>query len=92
VLGVWYKRLLDQKKRKKIKNIAGFLYQVANNLIIDHYRNKSKKPISLRVTTSLLAKVKMVANKRDIPYQTLMKQYILEKVEEELNKSSTPKT
>lgn len=36
----------------------------------------TKKPISLRVTTSLLARVKMVANKRDMPYQTLMKQYI----------------
>ena len=36
----------------------------------------TKKPISLRITTSLLAKVKMVANKKDMPYQTLMKQYI----------------
>lgn len=35
-----------------------------------------KKPISLRVTTGLLARVKMVANKKDMPYQTLMKQYI----------------
>lgn len=31
----------------EIKNIAGFLYQVANNLIIDHYRKKSKKTLSL---------------------------------------------
>ena len=36
----------------------------------------TRKPISLRITTSLLAKVKMVANKKDMPYQTLMKQYI----------------
>ena len=36
----------------------------------------TKKPISLRVTTSLLAKVKTVANKKDMPYQTLIKQYI----------------
>lgn len=36
----------------------------------------TKKPISLRVTTSLLARVKMIANRKDIPYQTLMKQYI----------------
>lgn len=38
----------------------------------------TKKPISLRVTTSLLARVKMMANKKDMPYQTLMKQYIEE--------------
>lgn len=36
----------------------------------------TKKPISLRVTTGLLARVKMIANKKDMPYQTLMKQYI----------------
>jgi len=35
------------REGKKIKNIAGFLYQTANNLIIDHYRGKSKKPVSL---------------------------------------------
>lgn len=40
----------------------------------------TKKPISLRVTTSLLARVKMMANKKDMPYQTLMKQYIEEGV------------
>ena len=36
----------------------------------------TKKPISLRITESLLARVKMLANKKDMPYQTLMKQYI----------------
>lgn len=41
------------------------------------------KPISLRITTSLLAKVKVVANKKDMPYQTLMKQYIQDAVEKE---------
>src|SRR3989344_3863125 len=43
----------------------------------------TKKPISLRITTSLLAKVKEIANKKDMPYQTLMKQYIAEAVEKE---------
>lgn len=36
----------------------------------------TKKPISLRITETLLARVKMMANKKDMPYQTLMKQYI----------------
>jgi predicted DNA binding CopG/RHH family protein len=43
----------------------------------------TKKPISLRITTSLLAKVKMAANKKDMPYQTLMKQYISKGVDQE---------
>ena len=45
----------------------------------------TRKPISLRITTSLLAKVKVVANKKDMPYQTLMKQYISKGVEAELH-------
>lgn len=43
----------------------------------------TKKPISLRITQSLLAKVKMVANKKDMPYQTLMKQYIASGLEKD---------
>lgn len=43
----------------------------------------TKRPISLRITNSLLAKVKTLANKKDMPYQTLMKQYILKGVEGE---------
>ncbi|OGM06089.1 hypothetical protein A2125_00565 [Candidatus Woesebacteria bacterium GWB1_43_5] len=43
----------------------------------------TKQPISLRVTTSLLAKVKAMANKKDMPYQTLMKQYIEEGVKKD---------
>lgn len=35
------------REGNKIKNISGFLYRVANNLIIDYYRGKSKKPLSL---------------------------------------------
>jgi len=43
----------------------------------------TKRPISLRITTSLLARVKAMANKKDIPYQTLMKQYISAGVEKD---------
>ena len=43
----------------------------------------TRRPISLRVTTSLLAKVKALANKKDMPYQTLMKQYISKGVEKD---------
>ena len=43
----------------------------------------TKKPISLRITNSLLARVKAVANKKDMPYQTLMKQYIAKGIDQE---------
>lgn len=47
----------------------------------------TKKPISLRITNSLLAKVKAIANKKDMPYQTLMKQYVSKGVEQEFTRA-----
>ena len=44
----------------------------------------STKVVSIRVTQSLLEALKELANKKDVPYQSLMKVYLSEKVEEEL--------
>lgn len=35
----------------KIKNFKTFIYRIAHNLIIDHYRRKSRIPISLEMIT-----------------------------------------
>jgi predicted DNA binding CopG/RHH family protein len=42
------------------------------------------KSISLRLPESILVGLKMLANKRDVPYQSLLKVFLAEKVEEEL--------
>ncbi|MEX0617189.1 MAG: BrnA antitoxin family protein [Candidatus Woykebacteria bacterium] len=44
----------------------------------------STQTISIRLTQSLLNALKELANKKDVPYQSLMKMYLSEKVEEEL--------
>lgn len=44
----------------------------------------SLKTISLRLPESLIAHLKMLANKRDVPYQSLLKIYLAEKIDEEL--------
>lgn len=41
----------------------------------------STKTISLRLPEMLLADIKQLANKRDIPYQSLMKQLLSESME-----------
>ncbi|MEK7536599.1 MAG: BrnA antitoxin family protein [Patescibacteria group bacterium] len=46
----------------------------------------STKTITFRVTESLLGSLKMIANKKDVPYQSLMKIYLDEKVREEYSK------
>jgi predicted DNA binding CopG/RHH family protein len=44
----------------------------------------STQSISLRLPTSLLYNIKSLANQKDVPYQSLMKVYLSEKVREEL--------
>ena len=40
----------------------------------------STKAISLRLPQSLLERIKIAANKRDVPYQSLIKMWLAEKV------------
>lgn len=42
----------------------------------------STESISLRLPSHLLARIKEIANKKDVPYQSLMKIFLSEKVEE----------
>lgn len=41
----------------------------------------STKAISLRLPVGLLERIKIAANKRDVPYQSLIKVWLAEKVE-----------
>ena len=44
----------------------------------------STESISLRLPSFLLARIKQLANKKDVPYQSLMKIFLSEKVDQEL--------
>ena len=44
----------------------------------------STKTISLRLPETLLESLKMLANKRDVPYQSLLKLFLAERIEAEL--------
>jgi len=43
------------------------------------------KTISIRLPASLLEAVKVLANKRDVPYQSMIKVLLAEKIREESN-------
>jgi predicted DNA binding CopG/RHH family protein len=47
----------------------------------------STRTISIRLPESLIKHLKVLANKRDIPYQSLLKMYLMEKVEEEFHEA-----
>ena len=44
----------------------------------------STRTISIRLPESLLEDLKLLANKRDVPYQSLLKVFLMERVLEEL--------
>jgi len=44
----------------------------------------STKTISVRLPESLLEALKLLANKRDVPYQSLLKIFLAERIKEEM--------
>jgi predicted DNA binding CopG/RHH family protein len=56
----------------------------AENVIFPNLK-PSTESISLRLPSYLLARIKELANKRDVPYQSLMKMFISDRINQELN-------
>ncbi len=46
----------------------------------------STKTISLRLPQTMLEELKLLANKRDVPYQSLLKMFLSERIESELDR------
>ena len=88
------------KKKKKIpkfeneENEREFWAQEDSTNYIDWRQGKrvvfselkpSTKTISLRLPESMLENLKLLANKRDIPYQSLLKIFLAERLEDEFD-------
>lgn len=43
----------------------------------------STKPMTIRLPSSMLSDLRMIANRRDVPYQSLMKIFLAERIEQE---------
>jgi len=48
----------------------------------------SVKTISIRLPEMMLEELKLLANKRDVPYQSLLKMFLAERIEAELEQST----
>ncbi len=55
----------------------------AEAAVLPHLK-PSTKSISLRLPESMLNQLRMIANKRDVPYQSLIKLFLMERIEQEL--------
>jgi predicted DNA binding CopG/RHH family protein len=58
-------------------------YDGAKRVVLPRLK-PSQKTISLRLPVMMLAELKRLANKRDVPYQSLLKIFLAERLEEEL--------
>ena len=61
----------------------------ARKLVLSNLK-PSVKTISLRLPESMIEELKLLANKRDIPYQSLLKVFLAERIEKEL-RVATPR-
>jgi len=58
-------------------------WEAAKRVVLPNLK-PSQKTISLRLPTMMLAELKRLANKRDVPYQSLLKVFLAERLDEEL--------
>ena len=56
----------------------------AKNVVMPKLK-PSTKSISIRLPESMIEELKVLANKRDVPYQSLLKMFISERIEAELH-------
>jgi predicted DNA binding CopG/RHH family protein len=59
-------------------------YSKAEKVVFPNLK-PSTKSISIRLPEYLIEELKMLANKRDVPYQSLLKIFLAERVEQELH-------
>ena len=59
-------------------------YSNAKKVVFQNLR-PSVRIVSIRLPESLIAHLKLLANKRDIPYQSLMKIFLSERIKKELH-------
>ena len=59
-------------------------WQKAERHVLSNLKPSTKK-ISLRLPELMIDELKLLANKRDIPYQSLMKIYLAERIQRELD-------
>lgn len=58
-------------------------WKKARRLVMPNLK-PTMKTISLRIPETMLAELKLLANKRDVPYQSLLKIFLSERIAKEL--------
>lgn len=74
----------DQERDFWATHDSSDYFDFSNPVRLDLSKLKpSTKPITIRLPISLLSDLKILANKKDVPYQSLMKVFLDEKIRQE---------
>lgn len=77
----------DEERKFWATNDATDYFDMNKQVKIDLSKLKpTTESISIRLPAYLLMRIKEIANSRDVPYQSLMKIFLAERVEKELRK------
>ena len=74
----------EQKFWSKTDSAEYIDWEKSKSVILPNLKPSTKK-ISLRLPESMIEELKLLANKRDVPYQSLLKMYLSEKISQELH-------
>jgi predicted DNA binding CopG/RHH family protein len=73
----------EQKFWSKADSTEYIDWKKAKRMVLPNLK-PSVKTISLRLPESMLEELKLLANKRDVPYQSLLKMFLSERIEKEI--------
>jgi predicted DNA binding CopG/RHH family protein len=82
----------DEEREFWATHDATEYFDIKKPIVLDLSKLKpTTESISLRLPAYLLSRIKEIANSRDVPYQSLMKIFLAERVEKELRTKLTSK-
>ncbi len=73
----------DERKFWAENDSTGFIDWGKAETVVLTKLKPTTRTISLRLSRSLLDKIRLIANKRDVPYQSLIKLFLNERIEKE---------
>ena len=79
-----FKNEEEEKAFWSTHDSADYVDWKAGNRMLFPNLKPSVKSISLRLPESMLEELRLLANKRDVPYQSLLKIFLSERIEQEL--------
>jgi predicted DNA binding CopG/RHH family protein len=75
----------EEREFWSVEDSADYLDWSKAQQIIFPKLKPSAKTISLRMPESMLNELRLLANKRDVPYQSLIKMFLQERIDQELH-------